>query len=271
MINDKFARLIRCYFLLVFSISLVACGSSSKNESTKVDDTNSSTPDTGVELVDNSGSADYKIIIYGNSHSAKLGDLLEQLISSELTNAQVSTLTVSGRFLDEIVNTSGNIEKLQQANWSHAIFQGQKYSQSGSVNYSTSEAERLIASAKELEITPILFPEHPQRGDGKEGELVYQLHLSISEKEASCVAPIGLVWDKAIAALPELNFYSADGNHASDEGHLLTAMTFYEVITGELADTLAYNAAFAITEQQHQQFGQIITQVLTEYPACPSS
>ena len=73
MINDKFVRLIRSFLLLVFSISLIACGSSSKNESTKVDDTNSSTPDTGVELVDNSGSADYKIIIYGNSHSVKLG------------------------------------------------------------------------------------------------------------------------------------------------------------------------------------------------------
>ena len=95
-------------------------------------------------------------------------DQLEQLISSELTNAQVSTLTVSGRFLDEIVNTRN-----MKSYWSHAIFQGQKYSQSGSVNYSTSEAERLIASAKELEITPILFPEHPQQ---------IAKNLSISEK-----------------------------------------------------------------------------------------
>ena len=270
MTENKRFRPLTVYILLSCCIGLVACGSGSNTEnSTSIPDT--SIPNSGAAIVDNSGSADYQIIIYGNSHSAKLGDLLKQLISSELTNAQVSTLTVSGRFLDEIVNTSGNVEKLQQANWSHAIFQGQKYSQSGSVNYSTSEAERLIASAKELEITPILFPEHPQRGDSKEGELVYQLHLSISEKEASCVAPIGLVWDKAIAALPELNFYSADGNHASDAGHLLTAMTFYEVITGELADTLAYNAAFAISEQQQQQFGQIITQVLAEHPACPSS
>ncbi|RJF36558.1 hypothetical protein [Pseudoalteromonas gelatinilytica] len=270
MTENKRFRPLTVYILLSCCIGLVACGSGSNTEnSTSVPDT--SIPNSGAAIVDNRGSADYQIIIYGNSHSAKLGDLLEQLISSELTNAQVSTLTVSGRFLDEIVNTSGNVEKLQQANWTHAIFQGQKYSQSGSVNYSTNEAERLIASAKELKITPILFPEHPQQGDSKEGELVYQLHLSISEKEASCVAPIGLVWDKAIAALPELNFYSADGNHASNAGHLLTAMTFYEVITGELADTLAYNAAFAISEQQHQQFGQIITQVLAEHPACPSS
>ncbi|MEI8645840.1 hypothetical protein P4S60_09660 [Pseudoalteromonas sp. Hal040] len=270
MTENKRFRPLTVYILLSCCIGLVACGSGSNTEnSTSVPDT--SIPNSGAAIVDNSGSADYQIIIYGNSHSAKLGDLLEQLISSELTNAQVSTLTVSGRFLDEIVNTSGNVEKLQQANWTHAIFQGQKYSQSGSVNYSTNEAERLIASAKELKITPILFPEHPQQGDSKEGELVYQLHLSISEKEASCVAPIGLVWDKAIAALPELNFYSADGNHASNAGHLLTAMTFYEVITGELADTLTYNAAFAISEQQHQQFGQIITQVLAEHPACPSS
>ena len=259
------------YFLLMSFVGLVACGSSSKTENPIATEPDSSLPNNSTDIVDNSASADYNIIIYGNSHSAKLATLLEQLISSELSNSQVATLTVSGRFLDEIVNSPGNIEKLKQNKWSHAIFQGQKYSQSGSVNYSTAETERLIVNAKVLGITPILFPEHPQRGDSKEGEAVYKLHLSISDKETSCVAPIGLVWDKAIARLPEVNLYHSDGNHASDAGHLLTAMTFYEIITGELADTLSYSASFPITEQQHQVFGQIITQVLTEPPACPKT
>ncbi len=93
------------YFLLMSFVGLVACGSSSKTENPIATEPDSSLPNNSTGIVDNSASADYNIIIYGNSHSAKLATLLEQLISSELSNSQVATLTVSGRFLDEIVNS----------------------------------------------------------------------------------------------------------------------------------------------------------------------
>lgn len=248
--------------LILFN--LTACGSGSTSNKPE----QSTQPDTTP--VDNSAIADYRVIIYGNSHSAQLGVMLKTLVTSQLPNSTIETVTISGRFLDEIVAVTGNLEQLQQNSWSHAIFQGQKYSQSGTVDYPTDATRRLIATAKANNIMPILFPEHPQRGNPAEADRVYNLHQSISQQEPSCVAPVGLVWNRVLAAMPTAKLYNADGNHASYVGNMLTAMTFYEVITGELADAIPFTSALELEQQQHALFGQIVTQVLAEHPACPT-
>ena len=71
--------------------------------------------------------------------------------------------------------------------------------------------------------------------------------------------------------MPTIELHHADGNHASYAGKVLTAMTFYEIITGELADAIPYNPALQLDQQQQALFGQIVTQVLLEHPACPQS
>ena len=249
---------------IALTLFLVSCGGKGGNSVTPIE---SVTPPP-IDIPDNSAGTDYQILIYGNSHSSDLGKLLQILITEQLPAVTVETKTVSGVFLDAIVEREGNVEKLQEQSWSHAIFQGQKYSQSGQYDYPTDAARRLIASAKAQNITPILFPEHPQQGDTHEGRRVYDLHLSISAKEPSCVAPIGLVWDRLLKVLPDAPLYKSDGNHASYEGNVLTAMTFYEIITGELADVMSYSAAINLSQHDQAIYAQIVTEVLKQYPAC---
>ncbi|MEL0647909.1 hypothetical protein V6248_10795 [Pseudoalteromonas agarivorans] len=243
---------------------LVACGSgSSEIKNTQNEETQTSSP-----VINNNPQGDYKIIIYGNSHSSSLGALLETIITYQLPNTSVYTMTVGGRFLDEIAAVDANVDKLRESTWSHAIFQGQKYSQSGAFDYPTTETERLISIAKEQEITPILFPEHPQKGNPAEATTVYELHLSISVEEPSCVAPVGLVWNRVLEIMPSVNLYNADANHASYTGNVLTAMVFYEIVTSELADTMQFNPNINLTQQQQAMFAQVVTEVLDLYPAC---
>ncbi|MCF2863745.1 hypothetical protein ABMY44_15535 [Pseudoalteromonas sp. Cnat2-41] len=253
-------------FIAFIGLNLTACGSGTKNDEPK-----QLTPTPTGNIVDNSAVADYRLVIYGNSHSSQLGSIIETLISDQLPNKTIETVTISGRFLDEIAAVTANVEQLEKSTWSHAIFQGQKYSQSGATDYPTHATERLIAKAKSNNITPILFPEHPQRGDPSEAERVYNLHQSISQQELSCVAPVGLVWNRVLDVMPTVELHHADGNHASYAGKVLTAMTFYEIITGELADAIPYNPALQLDQQQQALFGQIVTQVLLEHPACPQS
>ncbi len=245
---------------------LTACGS--EGQVTVVPE-NTTTPEP-TNVINNSPLNDYKVIIYGNSHSAQLGELLEVLIAGQLPNTSIETMTIRGRFLGDIVAVTGNLDKLKSDSWSHAIFQGQKYSQSGSVSYPTHSAEQLISTAKDQRITPILFPEHPQEGDPAEAKRVYDLHVSISVKQPSCIAPVGFVWNRLLEVMPDANLHSADGNHASYAGNVLTAMTFYQVITSELADTMTFNPAINLTQQEQALFGQIVTEVLALYPACGS-
>lgn len=250
--------------------SLAACDSGKSNQAI-VPKPPSVTPNNpqSVNVPDNSASTDYQVIIYGNSHSRALGGLLETLVTKQLTNKSITTTYVGGSFLDEIVAKNGNLNKLSEDTWTHAIFQGQKYSQSGTVDYPVDAAIALISRAKANGITPVLFPEHPQQGQLSEGRRVYDLHLSISNKEPSCVAPVGLVWDRLLEVLPNAPLYTSDGNHASYAGNVLTAMTFYEVITAEVADLMMYDPAIALSQQDQALYAQIVSEVLALYPACP--
>lgn len=254
-------------WLAMLLLALSSCGSESTNTQVPEmpDGDGTSQP---PKVINNSPLNEYKIIIYGNSHSAELGDLLETIFAGQLPGTVVNTMSVHGRFLDEIVAVSGNVDKLRSENWSHAIFQGQKYSQSGTTEYPTTAAERLILTAKNQKITPVLFPEHPQEGNPAEAQRVYDLHLSISARQPSCVAPVGMVWNRLSEILPGTNLYSSDGNHASYAGNVLTAMTFYQIISSELADTMSFDPAIELTQHEQALFGQIVTEVLALYPAC---
>ncbi|KTF17309.1 hypothetical protein [Pseudoalteromonas sp. H103] len=249
---------------LALMLALTACGS--EGNDSKIAENKETL--TSPPVTNNNPQGDYKIIIYGNSHSSSLGALLETIITHQLSNTSVQTMTVGGRFLDEIAEIDSNIDKLSENNWSHAIFQGQKYSQSGAVDYPTDATERMISVAKEQKITPILFPEHPQKGNSAEAKQVYDLHLSISTKQPSCVAPIGFVWNRVLEIMPSVNLYNADGNHASYAGNVLTAMAFYEIITSELADTMKFDADINLSQQEQAMFAQVVTEVLNLYPAC---
>ena len=59
---------------------------------------------------------------------------------------------------------------------------------------------------------------------------MYDLHVSIANKQSTCVAPVGLVWDRVISLMPRLELHHADENHASNAGSFLTALVFYQTI-----------------------------------------
>jgi hypothetical protein len=103
---------------------------------------------------------------------------------------------------------------------------------------------------------------------------VANLHVSIANIQSSCVAPVGLVWDRVISLMPDLGLHLADGNHASNTGKFLTALIFYETITGLSADLIPFlgniniNISIDIDMATQDLFGQIVSEVMAEYPPC---
>lgn len=221
--------------------------------------------------VPNNQQTDYfRVILYGNSHVSGLPSLIQLLINTGVPQVRVEVKNVGGGFLDESYYNDAYQARLTATPWTHAIFQGQKYSQSGTSIYPTTAAQKWLDKAKSLGITPILFPEHPQDGKLEEGEYVYQLHQGITSMQSSCLAPIPLVWERVIQLLPDVHLHAPDGNHASSLGNFLTALVFYEVITGRSADLLPYLSNIAISEQIQSIFGQVVSEVLADKPACPT-
>lgn len=226
----------------------------------------------GQSVPDNRTVNEFRIALLGNSHvrGNNLAEVLQQLLQVGRPQASVQTVVAGGAgFLDERLMDSETESLLVTQYWSHVIVQGQKYSTSGLVNYPTDAAKFWLALIKSRQATPILFPEHARYQNNEEGNRVYALHRTIAEEEAACVAPVPLAWYASIRQQPELRLHMADGNHANAAGTLLTAMLFYEVITGDPVDQLPYIPAISVSRSNQQQLRQLASATLQQYPACP--
>ena len=261
-------ELIRTLAFLLFGICLSGCGGNSSSPEPVNEDVIATEPG-GLDIPDNSASDSYQVLIMGNSHVFGIGNIVETLIQSSMPAKQLMILQAPGsKFLDERINDGATLPVLNSQQWTHIILQAQKYSLSGTVIYPTTAAETWIRLSKQQGATPVLFPEHPRRGNLVEGRSVYELHQSIAENEKSCVAPVGLAWDEALQRQPTLSLYSADGNHASETGALLSSMVFYQIITGEPAVGLPFIETFAADEATQLLLREVVSSILSLYPAC---
>jgi hypothetical protein len=222
-----------------------------------------------LPVPDNRYVDQYQILLVGNSHvsSNNLSSVLSALLEQGTGKTAIASVAPGRGYLDERLSDDVTQAALQSQDWSHVIWQAQKYSTTGQYSYSTAASEYWVALSKQLSATPIMFPEHPRQGNTEEGMRVYLLHLGIAGREASCVAPIGPAWDIAIGMLPQTSFHT-DGNHASLAGTLLTALVFYEIISGESADELPYIPQIALAEQLQAQLRQIASATLQQYSGC---
>lgn len=256
-------------------LTVYIAGCSSGADTTPVDNNNSQvvvTPvgtDDNLPVPDNTLMSQYNVLLMGNSHVLGLAKPLRKLMEKGAPQIHIGKLAESmGDYLAERLDDGRSIDTLTGDSWSHVIFQAQKYSQSGQVKYPTIAAQTWIKMAKSQNTMPILFPEHPQRGNSQEGQTVHDLHVSIAKLQSSCVAPVGLVWNKVIALRPELTLHQSDGNHASDIGKFLTALVFYETISGLPADLIPFLDTIDIDLDTQDFLGQITSEVIAENPPC---
>jgi hypothetical protein len=220
-------------------------------------------------LVDNAGASAYKVLLMGNSHAAGLYQLLEELLVLGQPGKPIDVhLSATPGFLDDRVNDGSSERDLESDSWTHVILQGQKYSTSGSLSYPTDAAEYWIRGSKLQGATPIMFPEHPREGNDWEGRTLWELHTGIADRENTCVAPVGLVWDEVIFRDPALVLHQPDGNHASPTGLLLTALVFYPIITGQAVESLPELSRFNVSAATEAIMRESVSSVLYSSPPC---
>ena len=258
------------YSFLLIIIFMSACSGDNKAETTKPIEPpeNITAPSANMAIPDHRFANNYQVILFGNSHVIGLSSLLKKLLKAGNPFATVNIKNAGGGFLDNRSSQQKRVDLLESHPWTHVVLQGQKYSQSGATTYPVTAAISWIRKAKSLDITPILFPEHPQQGKTQEGSRVHQIHTGIAETQKSCVAPVGLTWDKVIMTLPQLVLHTPDGNHAALTGQLLTAFVFYEVITGETADLLPFIKDIDVNEATQQVLKQLASETIQAHQAC---
>ncbi|CCQ09395.1 putative lipoprotein [Pseudoalteromonas luteoviolacea B = ATCC 29581] len=219
---------------------------------------------------DNRTKQPYYILFFGNSHTGALPDLLTTLFNAmpELKAEIIKKAPGSG-YLSDRLNDTASIAAINESPWTHIVLQAQKYSQSGGAVYPTDAAQTWISRSKNIAATPILFPEHPQKNNSTEGQMLQTLHEGIASKEPACIAPVGLVWDEALIQKPTIALHDDDGNHANQAGNFLTALVFFEVISGKAATSLPFIDSINLNNETQQWMKQVVSSVLGAKPACP--
>jgi len=226
----------------------------------------------GLAVPDNRTVPEFRVLLLGNSHVGfnDLAGLIQQMLQAGRPQAKVHVQTAGGAgYLDERLKDNTTLPLLKEHSWSHVILQGQKYSTTGLFHYSIEAALYWVALIKSRQGTPIMFPEHATLGNSSEGARVYQLHQSIVQQEVACLAPVPQAFAQSLAQWPDLPLHMNDHNHANQAGAVLTAMLFYQVISGNPADQLPFIAGLALPATVQQRLAQQASASLQQYPACP--
>ncbi|WP_337880284.1 hypothetical protein [Rheinheimera sp.] len=264
---------LRQWVLGLSALVLSACGGSSPSAGTgqlPVPDTGEIPPAAGnLSVPDRRQARPIRVLLIGNSHASGVAPQLSRLLQLGLPGTDNELSFIGFVFLDSAAASSSALQQIDQGGWTHLILQGQKYSQSGTVDYPTGETELLLHRGKAANSQTILFPEHPQYGDTAEGQRVYQLHLGIARQQSSCVAPVGPVWDLALLQPGVPRLHSNDGNHANALGSLLSAYVLYQVITGQSAELLPEQSSLPGSTAEQAKLQQITAQLLSSKQSCP--
>ena len=227
-----------------------------------------------ITLIAGTGNAlaDYEILFLGNSHSTQnnLAGLVTKLIRKAPGKPRVRAYAEPHwNFLAERLEDDVSQRILEERDWTHVVLQAQKYSTSGRYSYPTTAAEEWIRRVRSIDAIPVMFPEWPLRGDRVEGQKIHNIHESIAAKEPACVAPVGLVWDLFISQESSTKLHDPDGNHANENGVLLTAFVFYEVITGFPASELPFVPGNHVKEDTQKKMREAASLVIANNPPCP--
>lgn len=178
--------------------------------------------------------ADITILMFGNSHTEfnALPEMLAAMVRAGRPGKTVAVSVAPGfLFLDERLGDAASMALFGSRKWSAVILQAQRYSTSGTVEYSTAEAVELVRRTRQIPALPVMFPEWPRLGIN-ETQRIVDLHVSIARQQAACVPPIPQAFDLAAARYPALVLHASDGNHSAPPGAFLAALVLYATLTG---------------------------------------
>jgi hypothetical protein len=116
-----------------------------------------------------------------------------------------------------------------------------------------------------------MFPEWPRRGVD-ETQRIYDLHVSIAQREPACVAPVGQAWDLALARHPTLVLHDVDGNHSAPAGAFLAALVIAATMTATPPGALPHLPQLAIDADTQARLRAVAADTVAAYPPrqwCP--
>jgi hypothetical protein len=220
------------------------------------------------------GPADLNLLFMGNSHTSyhDLPGMVAAMVRAARPGRTVRAETAPDwGFLEDHAANPRTLELMDRRPWSFVVLQAQKYSTSGQFSYPVEPAIELARRARRSGAVPVMFPEWPRRGID-ETRRIYDLHVSIAQREPACVAPVGQAWDLALARHPTLALHDTDGNHSAPAGAFLAALVIASTMTATPPAMLPYLPQLAVDADTQARLRTVAAETVAAHPPrqwCP--
>lgn len=211
--------------------------------------TSTSTSTTGTGGADAGPSQALRVLFIGNSYTYvndlptwvhRLGD------SSGVASVEVASVAVGGATLAQHVSSTGAVDRIREAGWTHVVIQGQSVEPLLEPASFEAAAATLAGEAKKVGAVPVFYETWARAA----GDVVYAQPWSggtpakmqaglraeyqkVAAASGGAVAPAGDAWEKTLADQPSIGIFSADGSHPSIHGTYLVACVFHAKLTGK--------------------------------------
>ena len=177
-----------------------------------------------------------RILFFGNSHTVNndVPGMVKALLESS-GRFRVMTETRVGAFLTDIWENKANRDLVLSGKWNVVVLQAAKLSSSHRYNYSHEGGINLANLALKSGANVFLFAEWPRRGWDETGYILSEYGEIAVKAKGTKILPIPQAWDRARKAMPKLELWQPDGNHATSPGSYLAACVIAMGIAGSPA------------------------------------
>lgn len=118
-----------------------------------------------------------------------------------------------------------------------AVFQQKAHPFAGS-NEDFQAGKKLAELARRGSVQPVFTLTWAEKAAPEHQEAMNDFHRRLCAETGARLSPVGLVWQRVLAADPEAHLYFTDGEHASLYGDYLIAATHVRLLSGRSAAEL---------------------------------
>lgn len=193
-----------------------------------------------------------RVLFIGNSYTYfnNMPQIFSGLAASAKPPQSVETemVTVGGATLKFLWAGGKPQEALSHGKWDYVVLQEQStlgppkvvngIPQINDPKEFHAAARTIDPEIKKLGAKPIFYMTWARKDSPDKQPLLTDAYSSIGKELHDAVAPVGLAWQNALSARPEVELHIADKSHPTPAGSYLAACVFYSIIFGKSPEGL---------------------------------
>jgi hypothetical protein len=194
---------------------------------------------------ENSGDA-IKILFIGNSftYSNDMPHIFQGMAVSRNRKVEIAMHAPGGCTLEKHWKDGKAAELIGGQKWDYVVLQEHSegpLNDPKSMKEYAGKFDELIKKQGARTVLFMTWADQDKKGTQRKIALAYE---DIAKELGAVVVPVGLAWQKALAANKPLVLHSADKKHPSETGSYLAALAFFAVLVDPKTDGLAGRIGF---------------------------